>query len=208
LSSVINLSALDSLVNLIYCFVQMTDEDAIGVVRAHRWATLAEQRQRLKADGCRVVIDLGETPRDALLPMIREGTVVKAAYAFLLAERKGATAGLADYHRLAERLAKLPRGCVGWVKDLETGLVAHTPGTRKAMLAVVKDQLARHGKGLRSAENGKRGGQLRTFTETQMAKAEAVWNNVKRYPTWEDAAKALPEGFSVWRAHKLWQGRR
>ena len=76
------------------------------------------------------------------------------------------------------------------------------------MLAVVKDQLARHGKGLRSAENGKRGGQLRTFTEIQMAKAEAVWSNTKKYPTWEDAAKALPKGFSVWRAHKLWQGRR
>lgn len=186
----------------------MSSEDAIGVVRAHRWATLAEQRERLKADGCRVVIELGDTPREAVLGMVREGTVLKAAFAFLLAERKGASAGLADYHRFAERLAKLPRGCVGWVKDLETGLVANTPGTRKAMLAVVKDQLARHGKGLRSAENGKRGGQLKTFTETEMAKAEAVWNNTKKYPTWQDAAKALPKGFSVWRAHSLWQGRR
>jgi hypothetical protein len=194
--------------SLIFIFVQMQTEDAIGVVRAHRWATLQEQRERLKADGCRVVIDLGETSRDAVLVMVREGTVLKAAFAFLLAERKGATAGLADYHRFAERLAKLPRGCWGYVKDLETGLVASTPGTRKAMLAVVKDQLARHGKGLRSAANGKRGGQLRTFATIEMERAEAVWGNTKKYPTWEDAAKALPKGFSVWRAHKLWKGRR
>jgi hypothetical protein len=141
--------------------------------------------------------------------MIRQGTVIKVAYAFLLSDfGKGAGRALADYEKFAGLIAKLPRQCSGFVKDLETGLVANTPGTRKAMVAVVKEQLARHGKGRKSAENGKRGGQLKTFAAIEMERAEAVWGNTKKHPTWEDAAKALPKGFSVWRAHKLWKGRR
>ena len=186
----------------------MKQEDVIGVVRKHRWASVAEQRLRIQEDGCRVIVDLDSTPRDWLFTAIREGTVIKVAFAFLLSARKGAVAGLADYRAFADKIAKLPRGCFGYVKDLDTGLVADTAGTRKAMLAIVKEQLAKHGKGLRSHENGKRGGQLKTFAAVEMERAEAVWGNTKKYPTWEDAAAALPKGFSVWRANKLWKGRR
>ena len=132
----------------------MSTEDAIGVVRAHRWATLEEQRSRLKTDGVRTIIDLGTTPRDHLLRSIRDGagTVFKLAYAFLLTDpNKGAQRALADYKSFACKIAKLaheytkPGGAKvkatvhGYVKDLDTGLVASTPGTRKAMLAVVKE---------------------------------------------------------------------
>ena len=83
---------------------------------------------------------------------------MKLAYAFLLTDpNKGAVRAAADYRAFACKIARLthehhkPGGAmaktvaVGYVKDLETGLVANTPGTRKAMMAVVKNQLARHG---------------------------------------------------------------
>jgi hypothetical protein len=89
--------------------------------------------------------------------------------------------------------------------------VGDTPGQRKAMLAVVKEQLARHGKGLRSAENGKRGGQVKEFTETEWLKFEAIWLNVRRYPTWDDAGAALAKvnkDMTVWFAHAKWGPRK
>jgi len=193
----------------------MSAEDAIGVTCAHRWATLEEQRKRLKEDGCRVIINLGEHPREYLLTTIRDGrgTTVKLAYAFLLADlRKGARDALADYRRFTERIAGLPRKCHARVKDLETGLVADTPGKRKAMLAVVKEQLARHGKGRRSAENGKRGRVALVLTELQETKGEAIWRNLDRYPHWKDAEKALQQqvhkGLTQWSANRRWKKRR
>lgn len=190
----------------------MQTEDAIGVVRAHRWATLEDQRAKLKADGCRVIVDLGDKPRDTLVPLIRESTVLKLVYAFLLAEPRGARAALADYRAFACRLAKLPRKCVGIVKDLDTGLVAATPGARKAMLAVVKEQLTRHGKGKQSAENGKRGRARLVLTELQDAKGEAIWRNVALFPEWKDAEAELRakvhKGLTRWQAHRRWGPRR
>ena len=185
----------------------MVGEDAIGVVRKHRWATIEAQRERLKADGCRVVIDLDKMRRDWLYTAIRERTVVKAAYAFLLAERKGRS-GLADFQAFMSKIAKLPRGCVGVIKDLDTGLLADSPGTRKAMVAVVREQLMRHGRGLASADNAKRGRKMLMLTELLKAKGEAIWRNVRRYPGWEDAEGALRANvhkrLTRWRAHREW----
>lgn len=203
-------------------FAQMSRTDAIGVVREHRWASAAEQRKRLEADGVTAIIDLAKTDRDWLLTRIRDGgTMIVLAYAFLLTDpRKGAVRGLADYRRFTERTAKLPHAhtkpggarvetrAAGYVKDLETGLVSDTPGARKAMLAVVKDQLARHGKGKRSTENGKRGRVALVLTELQDAKGEAIWLNLKRYRRREDAEKALREqvhkDLTHWSANKRW----
>lgn len=204
----------------------MSTEDAIGVVRAHRWATLEEQRARLKADGVRTIIDLGTTPRDQLLGSIRDGagTVFKLAYAFLLTDpNKGAKRALADYKAFACKIAKLsreyhkPGGAKakvivhGYVKDLETGLVANTSGTRRAMLAVVKEQLAKHGKGKRSADNGTRGRKALVLDELQFAKGEAIWRN-PRYGSWVEAEKALQQHvhkrLTRWRANRLWKVRK
>lgn len=201
----------------------MGQEDAIGVVRSHRWATLEDQRLRLKADGVRVIVDLGTTPRDHLLSAIRDGagTVFKLAYAFLLTDpNKGAVRALADYRKFACKMASYAReyrkvggakGTMvvhGYVKDLDTGLVASTPGTRKAMLAVVKEQLAKHGKGKRSADNGTHGRKAIVLNELQDAKGKAIWLDRRRFPEWADAERELSEkvrkGITRWRAHKLW----
>lgn len=191
----------------------MRQEDAIGVVRKHRWATVVEQRQRLQDDGCRVIVDLDKTPRDWLFTAIRERTIVKAAYACLLTARQSVRVGLADFVKFQTRIAKLPRGCVGVVKDLDTGLVADSPGTRKAMLSVVREQLMRSARGLAAAESAARRGRKELkLTELQEAKAEAIWRNVGKYPTWDDAEAALQEqihdDFTKWRANRLWPGSR
>lgn len=185
----------------------MGQEYAIGVVRKHRWATLDEQRRRLQEDGCRVIVDLEATPREWLCTAIRERTVVKLAYACLLTPRRGVRAGLEDYKRFAERIAKLPRKCVGVVKDLDTGLVADSPGTRKAMLSVVREQLMRSVRGLAISEAARRGPKALTLDKLQEAKAEAIWRNVRKYPRWEDVELALQEQihkrFTRWRAHRM-----
>jgi hypothetical protein len=189
----------------------MSKTDAIGVFRAHRWTTIEVQKQRLEQDGCRVIVDLNKTPRETLIGWAREKTVIKAVYAFLIARDGEGVHMLNDYQRFAEKLAKLPRGCSAAIKDVDTGLLADTAGTRRAMLALVKAQIARHRQGIASAENGKQGGQEKQFTELELAKGEAAWRNVRKFPTWDDVAPELEkinEELTVWYAHRLWGPRK
>jgi hypothetical protein len=191
----------------------MRQEDAIGVVRKHRWATLDAQRRQLQEDGCRVIVDLDATPRDWLFTAIRERTVIKAAYACLLAARQSVRMGLADFIKFQAKIAKLPRGCVGVVKDLDTGLIADSPGTRKAMLSVVREQLMRSARGLAAVESAaRRGRKEMKLTELQEAEAKAIWFNTRDYPEWDDAELALQEqiheDFTKWRANRMWPGKR
>lgn len=189
----------------------MVTEDAIGVVRKHRWLPIEAQRELLQGDGCRVIVDLDSTPRDWFYTAIRERTIIKAAFACLLTPRQSVRAGLVDYKRFAERIAKLPRKCVGVVKDLDTGLVADSPGARKAMLSVVREQLMRSGRGLAISEGMRRGPKAFTMTDLVRAKGEAIWRNVRKYPTWDDvepALKELDKRLTRWRAHREWGPRK
>lgn len=192
----------------------MRQLDVIGVVRKHRWASLDAQRLRLQEDGCGPIIDLDATPRDWLLTAIRERTVIKAPFACLLTKRKGVRAGLADFEAFTDKLAKVRRKdgttCIGIIKDLDTGLLADTPGTRKAMLAVVRDQLMRSVRGYGIAEGVRRGPKPLTLTALQEAKAEAIWRNVRKYPRWEDVEPALQqvhEDLTRWAAYRKWKAR-
>jgi hypothetical protein len=187
----------------------MHADDTIGVVNKHRWASVEEQRKRLEQDGCRIIIDLAKVDRDYLLRTVRERTVVKVLYAFLLAKgRDSAKALLSDYTAFAEKLAKLPRGCSGHIMDLDTGFLADTAGSRKVMLALVKQQIARHRQGAKSMENGRRGREALELSEMQMAKGEAIWRNVRKWPTWEDVEaelqKQIDKRMTRWRAHREW----
>ncbi len=189
----------------------MSETDAIGVVRKHRWLPIEAQRERLQEDGCRVIVDLENTPREWLCTAIRERTVIKAAFAFLLTPRRGVRAGLADYQKFADRIAKLPRKCSGAIKDLDTGLIADSPGTRRAMLSVVREQLMRSSRGLAISEGMRRGPKAFVLTEMERAKGEAIWRNTRKYPTWDEvepALKALHGRLTRWRAHREWGPRK
>jgi hypothetical protein len=186
----------------------MVKIDMIGVVREHRWATADEQRQSLQDAGCSKIVDLDETPRDWFYTAIRERTIIMAPWAFLLTPRKRVLTGLADFDAFMKHIAKLPRGCVGIIKDLDTGLMADNPGSQKAMLAVVRDQLSRHARGLASGENARRGRKALVLTEMQRAKGEAIWRNVRKFPTWKavepELKKQISKRMTRWRAHREW----
>ena len=191
----------------------MRQEDAIGLVRKHRWASLDVQRKRLEDDGCRVIVNLDEKPREWLCTVIRERTILKLAYACLLTPRQSVRAGLKDYTAFTTRIAKLREGtCHGYVKDLDTGLLADSPGSRKAMLSVVREQLMRSARGLAAAESARRGPKTLVLNQLQEAKAEAIWRNVRKFPTWDDVEAALQEcvhkDFTRWRGHRMFGPRK
>lgn len=198
----------------------MSDLDAIGLVRDHRWLGAAEQAKRLEADGCRVVLALDDTrkmrqaTREDVEKFARKGTTFKLVHAFLLADpRKRRKVGMkADFCAWLKRLVD-KGGAV--LKDVDMGLT--TERHRKAIVAVADDMIARHCQGYRSAANGKvqRGRQLVEFDAKQLAAAKAIWRDTVEYPTWHDARTALAaiksakgEKFTTDRARKLWQSRK
>jgi hypothetical protein len=198
----------------------MTTKDTIGVVRAHRWVSLAEQDRLLQADGCRIIVSLGGGPHklvtfDDLLKFARPGTVFKFAHAFYLADiRKLGAEKLRASYRQREKQLVDGKGSI--IKDLESGLTTEQTGHRKAMLALTDDQIARHAKGARSASisAARKGLPQADFTPQQFKDAKAIWRNTKDYPTWGAAGAALeeivsPNGheFTTARAFKLWSKR-
>lgn len=182
-------------------------EDAIGVTRKHRWMTVDIQEDRLRADGCRVVVSLDKIDRDQLVRMVREHTVIKAVYAFFLIDprKRGVLRMTNDYSKFAEKLANLPRKCRAYIKDVDSGFLAETIPQRRVMLNVVEKQCAKHHKGAKSIQNLPRGGQVKVFSAEQRDVARQIWENVRRYPTWEAADTGFRErvpGFTVWRANR------
>lgn len=182
------------------------DEDAIGATRKHRWLSVEIQTERLEVDGCRRIISLDKMTREQIIRLCREKTVIKVVHAMFIIEphKSGPVRMLNDYQKFTEELAALPRKCRGIIKDVDSGFIADTPPQRKAMLHMVRDQIRRHLTGRASAENLKRGGQPKVFSEAQLKDFQLIWENIKRYPTWADCKRAYPREFTVWRAHKLW----
>jgi hypothetical protein len=188
----------------------MSTDDTIGVVHEHRWCKSAEQVKRLEDDGCRIIVSLGggkakQVTFDELVKLSRPGTVLKFVHVMFLADvrKKGAKVVRASYRAREKKLIE-ERGAI--LKDLDSGLTTEQPGHRKAILALTDDLIARHAQGAKSAavSQARKGRPLLTFTADEMKDAKAVWRNVKDYPTWDDAAAALPEKFTVHRAHRLW----
>ena len=188
----------------------MTVEDAIGVVREHRWASADAQAKRLREDGCSGIISLSggakllQGTRADLQRMATKGRTFKLLWAFLLADPRKGTAGAMTRDLRTVLDAFRARGA--YVKDVETGLSTEKPAHLRALMAVAKDMIGRSRQGLKSHLNGERAkGRPRvTFSAEQMKDAKATWRNTKDYPTWGDAAAVLPEGFTTARAHKLW----
>lgn len=183
-------------------------EDAIGLTRVHRWAPIPVQVERLQIAGVRRIVSLDKLSREQLVRMIRERTVLKVLHASFLIDphKRGAVRRLNDYQKFTEELANLKRNCRGLVMDVDSGFLADTPGERRAMLALVREQIAKDLRGKASASNGKRGGQPKQYSDAQYATAEGIWMNVVRYPKWDDAERALKEqvdkDFTVWRANR------
>lgn len=144
---------------------------------------------------------------DDLAKWCRQGTIVELVHAFLLADpkRKRLAGGMrAEFRKAMTVLEK--RGARVFDVTADVG-----SDKRKALLAVVDADISRSTRGrssLANLENAKRGRKETEFTPDELREAKAVWRNVKDYPTWEDAAAAMPEGFTTARAFRLWKGRK
>ena len=66
----------------------------------------------------------------------------------------------------------------------------------------------RHLSSIQASKNAKgRPRGPKPFAPEVVEKARAVWDALKRYPTWAEAAEAMPAGFTVYRAYKMWGDR-
>jgi hypothetical protein len=186
------------------------DDDAIGLVRAHRWAKVDVQTERLRKDGCRAILDLDTLKRPDLLRLLRDGRVGKLLFAFLLIDPKRKRKLYEDF---AAMLAKIgTQG--GVIKDVSTGLDSSDNARATVLKDVVRGQIRRHKQGAKWAENEvlhKPGRKLVEFSNEQLAAAKAIWRDLVEYPTWEAADAALDEirsakdePFTRYRARKLW----
>lgn len=154
------------------------NNDTIGVVRKHRWLSEAAQRERLRAEKCRIIVELDgkkdACSREELEKLTRPGTVVVFVHAFFLADpkarrRKG---GLkADFDNAIQRLVK-KRG--GILRDLESSLTTETAEHVKAIKALAYANISRSNRGLRSAANGSRS-QGRPKDWIDPAERQIIW---------------------------------
>jgi len=183
-------------------------EDAIGLTRVHRWAPIPVQTERLEAAGVRRIVSLDKITREQLVRMIRDRTVLKVLHASFLIDphKRGAIRRLNDYQKFAEELANLPRKCRGIVLDVDSGFLADTAPQRRAMVALVREQIAKDLRGKASASNGKRGGQPLKLSGEQKERGRGIWMDVVRFPTWDDAElelkKQVHKDFTKWRANR------
>lgn len=180
--------------------------DIIGVVRSHRWGSVDIQTERLKADGCKRIINLSKGDREQLVMMVRERTLIKVVWAILLVApgKSGVKRMFDSYQAFSKRLAKLPRGCHGYVKDVDSGIVADTKAGMRAMELLVRDQIRRDLQGRKSADNLPR---EKEFSEIEWLKAENAFHNPTKYPTVERLQAYYDEeipGFTYWRANREW----
>jgi len=142
--------------------------------------------------------------RDDLIRIVRKGTVVAIQHLFLLADpkekrKRGGTR--ADLWKAIDAIEA--KG--GYVWELSTGLHSGRPRERDQMTRAAVEALARGRH--KTTRSDKRGRPSAAFDEKQMADARLIWADVKRYPTWDAARKAMPKNFTPARAYKLWGAR-
>jgi hypothetical protein len=183
------------------------DDEAIGLVRDHRWLNAKAQAKRLKEAGCSKIFDLDVQDR-ADMEKIAGRRVTCLVYAFLLANPDRTRGMLADLTGVLERIKA--RG--GTVVDLDSRLDSET--NPAAFKAVVADQVRRHNQGEGSnSRKGKPGRKLVVFTPGQLRQARAIWKDVENFPTYDAAKHELRKikgdggFFSETRAFRMWRRR-
>jgi hypothetical protein len=189
------------------------EDDAIGFVRAHRWATAKAQAKALKEAGCSKVFDLDEQKRPDM-ERIAGRRVVKMVYAFLLAMPEKTRGMWADFLASLERIEARD----GRVVDVDSGL--DSKENKAAFRAVVRDQVRRHNQGDKSADNhpkGTPGKPEAVFSPGGWRKAHGIWKgkDAANFPSWPAADAELRkikatntgEPFTADRAYKKWKGR-
>lgn len=188
----------------------MTKHRTIGLVRDWPRHPAKRQEEALRADGATVVLIIPHecaTWREAVR-LVRKNDRVAVTLIQLLPEPKSARVRhpAMDGRDAIEEIER--RG--GVLVEVTTGRTTADAKQRRALIDDMARSVGAGGRSLSSAQaraNGAKAGDRRgrpaaTFTPEQIADARKVWESrhVKR---WQDAAKLLPDGFTVYRARKM-----
>jgi len=150
------------------------------------------------------------TWRDAVRSVRRGDVIVVEALALLPEPKSRKLIPSMDMRDAVEEIER--RG--GSLLEARTGRSSLMTKDRAAMIADAARSLGSGGRSLSSmqarangaAAGAKRGRPKAEFTPEQIEAARRVWES-RKVERWEDAAKMLPRGFTVWRARKMFGAR-
>ena len=189
------------------------DKTKVGLVRPIKQRhTKARQTAAVTAAGASLVYVIGESGVESWRDVMRQrrpGDTLWIEHLALLPDMKSErvkspAADLADAMDEAR-----DRGVV--IIEAVSGRRSDDAAQRSEMRAIAIRALGSGGRSLSSeqasanAKGRPRG--PKPFPPDVVEQARMVWDALRRYPTWADAAKAMPPGFSVYRAYRMWGDR-
>lgn len=172
-----------------------------GLVRDHPRLRASGQKRILEAAGFDPIYELGKdcTIEDAVKSM-RPGNTAGVLRLWVLADLKRGRKGGARQALYTAIDAIEARGAV--IEEVESGRVTSDPKQRDAMIREAAEAVTRGGRGLASVKNLPRGRKALEFSPATVEQARGVWES-RRHKTWDDVKAALPKGFTVHRAYRM-----
>lgn len=173
-----------------------------GMVRDFPRFRAATQKRMLEAREFDPIYTLNkDISFEDAVKSLRAGNVCGVARLWILADPKkrrkgGMRQALYDAVDAIEE-----RGAI--IEEVDSGRVSTNKSQRDAMIREAAEVVTRGGQAAKSAKNLPKGRKAVEFAPEVYEKAKSAWES-RKYKTWDDVAKALPPGFTVYRAHKLW----
>jgi len=175
-----------------------------GLVRDHKRLPAASQITKLKAAGFDPIYTLDKSVTvDDAVKSFRPGNTAGVARLWVVADPKiGKKKGQRQALYAAVDAIEA-RGAT--IEEVDTGRTSKDPKQRDAMIRDAAEAVTTAGRGLKSADNGRRskGRPAVEFAPEVLERARNIWFD-RRVKTWADAAaKLTPLGMSTAKAFKL-----
>lgn len=189
----------------------LVDKSKCGFVRPMKAHTERRQVEALRAAGAGVLYVVGKdgvTGWQQVAASRRKGDVVMIEALCLLASPKSKSVRWPSQDLRDALEAIEARGASVW--ETHTGLRSTDPAQRRTMIQEAVRALGAGQRSLPSDQaraNGAKGGRRpKQFTADEIDKARRVWES-RKYKTYNECKAALPRGFSVMRAFRMFGGR-
>lgn len=191
----------------------MSKQRTIGIVRDWPRHPAKRQEEALRAAGATIILTIPHecaTWRDAVR-FVRKNDRCAVTLIQLLPEPKSAEVRhpAMDGRDAIEEIER--RG--SHLVETSTGRSSADPKQRRDLIDDMARSVGAGGRSLSSAQARANGSKSRSrgrpkaeFTPEQIEAARSVWMN-RKIDRWNDAAKLLPKGFTVWRARALFGSR-
>jgi hypothetical protein len=135
----------------------------------------------------------------------RPGDTVLLAYPYVIADPKRCKRGKVREYWDECMDAIVDRGPL--VVDVGNSLRSDDKAQWRLMLKLGRAGAASSGKGVKSAENAKRGRKVTELAPEVEAAAMAIWLNRRDYPKWKDVEAALPKGVTIEYCYRTFKAR-